>query len=238
MTCQLPGLSPTANKLTFILEEERIAMPYKFLDIVATPSVQAAQAANGSRQMWERFKGHRTFDRFTENEVAFIEERDSFYMASVSESGWPYVQHRGGPPGFLKVLDDKTLAFPDFRGNLQYISVGNVAADDRVALIMVDYPNRARLKILAHMEVRDLAADPELAARLALPGYKAKIERAFALYLETFDWNCPQHITPRYTESDIAVAVASLTTRIAELEAENQALRAQIATRTGAAQTG
>jgi predicted pyridoxine 5'-phosphate oxidase superfamily flavin-nucleotide-binding protein len=238
MTCQLPGLSPTANKLTFILEEERIAMPYKFLDIVATASVQAAQAANGSRQMWERFKGHRTFDRFTENEVAFIEERDSFYMASVSESGWPYVQHRGGPPGFLKVLDDKTLAFPDFRGNLQYISVGNVAADDRVALIMVDYPNRARLKILAHMEVRDLAADPELAALLALPGSKAKIERAFALYLETFDWNCPQHITPRYTESDIAVAVASLTTRIAELEAENQALRAQIATRTGAAQTG
>ena len=121
-------------------------MAYKFLDIVATPSVQAAQAANGSRQMWEHFKGHRTFDRFTENESAFIEARDSFYIASVSESGWPYVQHRGGPPGFIKVLDDKTLAFPDFRGNLQYISLGNVAADDRVALIMVDYPNRARLK--------------------------------------------------------------------------------------------
>ena len=135
-------------------------------------------------------------------------------MASVSESGWPYVQHRGGPPGFIKVLDDKTLAFPDFRGNLQYISLGNVTADDRVALIMVDYPNCARLKILAHMEVRDLAADPELAARLALPGYKAKVERAFVLHLETFDWNCPQHITPRYTESDIAAAVASLTNRI------------------------
>ena len=179
--------------------------------------------------MWEHFKGHRTFDRFTENEVAFIAERDSFYMASVSESGWPYVQHRGGPPGFVKVLDDKTLAFPDFRGNLQYISLGNVAADDRVALIMVDYPNRARLKILAHLEVRDLAADPELAARLALPGYKAKVERAFVLRLETFDWNCPQHITPRYTETDIAVAVASLSSRIAELEAENQVLRAKLA---------
>ena len=96
--------------------------------------------------MWEHFKGHRTFDRFTENEIVFIEERDSFYMASVSESGWPYVQHRGGPPGFIKVIDDKTLTLPDFRGNLQYISLGNVAADDRVALIMVDYPNRARLK--------------------------------------------------------------------------------------------
>jgi uncharacterized protein len=238
MTCQLAGLSPTAIELTFRVGKEHIAMPYKFLDIVATPSVQAAQTANGSRQMWEHFKGHRTFDRFTENEVAFIEERDSFYMASVSESGWPYVQHRGGPPGFVKVLDDKTFAFPDFRGNLQYISLGNVAADDRVALIMVGYPNRARLKILAHIEVRDLAADPELAARLALPGYKAKVERAFVLHLETFDWNCPQHITPRYTESDIAVAVASLTNRIAELEAENQALRARIAARVEAVQTG
>jgi hypothetical protein len=213
-------------------------MAYKFLDIVATPSVQAAQAANGSRQMWEHFKGHRTFDRFTENESAFIEARDSFYIASVSESGWPYVQHRGGPPGFIKVLDDKTLAFPDFRGNLQYISLGNVTADDRVALIMVDYPNRARLKILAHMEVRDLAADPELVARLALPGYKAKVERAFVLHLETFDWNCPQHITPRYTESDIAAAVASLTNRIAELEAENRALRAQVGAPVGADHTG
>ena len=148
------------------------------------------------------------------------------------------MQHRGGPSGFVKVLNDKTLAFPDFRGNLQYISLGNVAADDRAALIMVDYPNRARLKVLAHMEVRDLAADPELTARLALPGYKAKVERAFVLHLETFDWNCPQHITPRYTESDIAGAAASLTNRIAELEAENRALRVQIAVHAGADHTG
>jgi uncharacterized protein len=207
-------------------------MPYKFLDITGTPSVRAAQAANGSREMWEHFKGHRTFDRFTDNEAPFIAERDSFYMATVSESGWPYVQHRGGPAGFLKVLDEKTLGFADFRGNLQYISLGNVAADDRVALILVDYPNRARLKILAHMEVRDLAADPELAARLALPGYKAKLERAFLLHLETFDWNCPQHITPRFTMADIEPAVSSLRNRIAELEAENQALRAKIAVHT------
>ena len=142
-------------------------MAYKFLEIASTPSVQAAQAANGSREVWEHFKGHRAFDRFTDDEAAFIAARDSFYMATVSETGWPYVQHRGGPPGFLKVLDEKTLGFADFRGNLQYISLGNVAADDRVALILMDYPNRARLKILAHMEVRDLAADPELAARLA-----------------------------------------------------------------------
>jgi uncharacterized protein len=203
-------------------------MPYKLLDITATPSVRAAQAANGSRDMWEHFKGHRTFDQFTDNEAAFIAERDSFYMATVSESGWPYVQHRGGPPGFLKVLDDKTLGFADFRGNLQYISLGNIAADDRAALILVDYPNRTRLKILTHMEVRDLVAEPDLAARLALPGYKAKLERAFLLHLETFDWNCPQHITPRFTIAEIEPAVSSLRTRIAELEAENQALRAKI----------
>ncbi len=152
-------------------------MSYKFLDIASTPSVRAAQAANGSREMWERFKGRRTFDRFTDEEVAFIAARDNFYMATVSESGWPYVQHRGGPPGFLKVLDEKTIGFADFRGNLQYISVGNIAADDRAALILVDYPNRARLKILAHVEVRNIEDDTELAARLALPGYKGKLER-------------------------------------------------------------
>jgi uncharacterized protein len=203
-------------------------MSYKFLDIASTPSVRAAQAANGSLEMWEHLTDDRTFDRFTESEVAFIHARDSFYMATVSESGWPYVQHRGGPPGFLKVLDDKTLGFADFRGNQQYISLGNVAADDRVALILVDYPHRARMKILAHMEVRDLEADPDLAARLALPGYRGRPERAFLLHLETFDWNCPQHIIPRFTVPEIEAAVASLRARIAELEAENEALRAEV----------
>jgi uncharacterized protein len=202
---------------------------YKFLDIASTPSVRAAQAANGSREMWEEFKGHRAFDRFTDDEAAFIAARDSFYMATVSETGWPYVQHRGGPPGFLKVLDEKTLGFADFRGNLQYISVGNVAANDRAALILVDYPNRARLKILAHVEMRNIAADSELAARLAVPGYKAKLERACLLTLETFDWNCPQHITPRYTIDEIQAAAEPLQTRIAQLEAENRALRAEAA---------
>jgi uncharacterized protein len=204
-------------------------MSYKFLDIASTPSVRAAQAANGSREMWEKFKGRRTFDRFTEDEAAFIAERDSFYMATVSETGWPYVQHRGGPAGFLKVLDEKTLGFADFRGNLQYISVGNVAADDRAALILVDYPNQARLKILAHVEMRDIAADSELAGRLAVPGYKAKLERACLLTLETFDWNCPQHITPRYTMDEIQGAVAPLQARIAQLEEENRLLRAHAA---------
>jgi len=204
-------------------------MGYKFLDTIATPSVRAAQATNGSSGLWDNFKGRRIFDHFSDNEAAFIAERDSFYMATVSENGWPYVQHRGGPRGFLKLLDEKTLAFADFRGNRQYISLGNIAANDRVALILVDYPNRVRLKILAHMEARDLTTAPELAERLALPGYKGKVERAFVLHLETFDWNCSQHITPRFTMADIEPAVSSLQGRIAELEAENQGLRARIA---------
>src|SRR6202007_2251679 len=144
------------------------------LDIVATPSVKAAQAAYGSARLWENFEADRAFDRFGENEIAFIAARDSFYMATVSETGWPYIQHRGGPPGFLKVLDDKTLGMADFRGNRQYISVGNLAADDRVALILVDYPRRARMKILGHAEMKDLRDDPELAERLVVPGYRAK----------------------------------------------------------------
>jgi predicted pyridoxine 5'-phosphate oxidase superfamily flavin-nucleotide-binding protein len=202
-------------------------MSYKFLELASTPSVLAAQAANGSLEMWQRLEdSDRAFDRFTDGEAAFIAARDSCYMATVSETGWPYVQHRGGPAGFLKVLDPTTLAFADFRGNRQYITVGNVAANDRVAMILVDYPNRARLKILAHMEARDLRADPALAARLALPGYKARPERALVLHLETFDWNCPQHITPRYTVAEIEAATAPLHARIAALETENTALRA------------
>jgi len=202
---------------------------YGFLDIATTPSVKAAQAANGARAMWEAFDGDRAFDRLGEAEAAFIAERDSFYMATVSETGWPYVQHRGGPPGFLKVLDERTLAFADFRGNRQYISLGNAAANDRAALILMDYPNRRRMKIYARLEPRDLAADPELASRLTLDGYRAKPERAMLLHLEAFDWNCPQHITPRFTAAQINVATAPMRERLAELETENRDLRARLA---------
>lgn len=202
-------------------------MAYGFLDLAATAAVKAAQAANGSLDYWEGFRGDRAFDRFTDAEAAFIAERDSFYMATVSESGWPYVQHRGGPAGFLRVLDDRTLGFADFTGNRQYLSVGNVSADDRASLILMDYPRRRRLKILAHVEVRDLTSNTDLAARLALPGYKARVERAIVLRLETFDWNCPQHITPRFTQAEIAEAAASLHARIAALEDEIERLQAQ-----------
>lgn len=201
-------------------------MAYGFLDIAITPSVRAAQAAMGSADAWVDFKGHREFDRFTENEVAFITDRDSFYLASVSESGWPYVQYRGGPRGFLKALDDKTLGFADYRGNRQYLTVGNVSADPRVAL---DYPARARLKILARAEIVPLEADPALADRLAVPGYKAKAERSILLHLAAFDWNCPQHIVRRFTEAEVAEAVTPLRDRLEALEAENAALKARLA---------
>jgi predicted pyridoxine 5'-phosphate oxidase superfamily flavin-nucleotide-binding protein len=195
-------------------------MSYGFLDIATTDSVRAAQQANGSRSYWEGFAGDRAFDRFGEAEAAFIAARDSFYMATVSEEGWPYVQHRGGPPGFLKLLDDRTLAFADFRGNRQYLSVGNLAANHRTALILVDYPNRRRMKIFATAEVRDLAADPALAEALALPDYRAKVERAIVLHLKAYDWNCPQHIVPRFTQPQVDEALAAAQARIAELEAE------------------
>jgi predicted pyridoxine 5'-phosphate oxidase superfamily flavin-nucleotide-binding protein len=199
-------------------------MAYGFLDIAATPAVKAAQAANGGG-FWSDFPGDRAFDKFTSAEAAFIGARDSFYMATIAESGWPYVQHRGGPVGFLKVLDEETLAFPDFRGNRQYISVGNLSVNDRASLILVDYPGRSRLKIFARTEIKDLAGDAALAEKLAMPGYKGKVERAMVLHLEAFDWNCPQHITPKYSEPEVLGLVQNFQARIAELEAEISGLR-------------
>jgi len=204
-------------------------MPYDYLDIASTQAVCATQEANGSGEFWANFQGDRPSDRLTRGAAAFIAERDSLYIATVSESGWPYVQHRGGPPGFICILDDRTLAIPDFRGNRQYISTGNLAANDRAALILMDYPNRRRLKIYAHVEARDLMADPDLAAKLTLPAYRAKVERGLIIHLVAFDWNCPQHITPRFSEAELGPALAPLRARLEALEAENQALRAKLA---------
>jgi uncharacterized protein len=135
----------------------------------------------------------------------------------------------GGAPGFLRVLDDRTLGFGDFRGNRQYISVGNLSVDDRAALFLMDYANRARLKILGHVEVKDLKDDPDLAARLAVPGYKAKVERAMLVHLQNFDWNCPQHITPRFTQAELEPALAPIRKRLIDLQQENESLKAQLA---------
>lgn len=198
---------------------------YSFLDLATSASVRSAQAEMGVDHLWTPGEVDRQFEALTENEEAFIAARDSFYMASVSQNGWPYVQYRGGPTGFLKVIDETTLAFADFRGNRQYISVGNLDANDRVALILVDYPRRARLKILARAERLALDADPALLEKVVDPSYRARPERIFRLRLAAFDWNCPQHIVPRFTEAEIARAVEPLHEKLEALEVENRALR-------------
>ena len=208
-------------------------MGRRYFDIAATPSVVEAQIANGSRGMYAGMEDDPSPVEISADVADFIAGRNSFYMATVSETGWPYVQHRGGPPGFLKVLDATTVGFADFRGNRQYISLGNASANNRAALILMDYPHRRRLKIYARIEARDLKTDPELARQLALPGYRALPERAILLHVEAFDRNCPQHITPRFTNGEIEAAIEPMRLHLAALEAENQALRAQLATTTG-----
>ncbi len=202
-------------------------MPYHFLEVAVTPSVKAAQAGMGVDQIWLG-ADNRPSDTFTEDEIAFIASRDSFYMASVSETGWPYVQHRGGKAGFLKVVDQRTLAFADYRGNRQYISAGNFAANDRTCLFLMDYVRRARLKIYAHVERLALDANQELTELVSDPTYKGRAERIFRLRLEAFDWNCPQHIVPRYTEQQVEQAVAPLREQLRKLETENATLRARL----------
>jgi predicted pyridoxine 5'-phosphate oxidase superfamily flavin-nucleotide-binding protein len=150
-------------------------------------------------------------------------------MASVGETGWPYVQHRGGAKGFLKVIDEQTIAFADFSGNKQFISAGNLMKDNRVALILVDYPGQTRLKILGRAEILEGEQAKEWIERLRDPGYKAVIERVFVIRLEAFDWNCPQHITPRFTVDEMREALAPVEIRMQELEQENERLRTEIA---------
>ena len=188
-----------------------------FLELASTPAVLAAQKRyQGRAQLIEKTGGS---DLLTEAEREFIESRDTFYLSSVSESGWPYVQHRGGPAGFLRVAGENVIAFADYRGNRQMLTTGNVAADDRVAMILMDYPQRSRLKILGHARIVAAAQDPELAKLVAISGAPAA-ERLVKIDVVAFDWNCPKYITPRYTKSEIDEAVAPLRQRLAELEDE------------------
>lgn len=193
-------------------------MGNKFAELAFTDRVKQLQEADGSRKSYARMEeGPESNAILTEREAAFIGMRDSFYMATVSETGWPYMQHRGGPKGFIRVLDENTLGFPDFSGNRQYVSVGNLQHDNRVSLFFMDYPNRARLKLLGRVRTTN---DPEIFEQLSLPGYKATIDRAFLIDVAAFDWNCPQHITPRFTADDVDSAIAPLQERIATLETE------------------
>ena len=173
--------------------------PDNFGDIAFTPSVIAVQERLGSRRAYARFMGvnHRT--RLGPEEQAFIAQRDTFYVATVGENGWPYVQHRGGARGFLRVLDEQTLGFADFRGNRQYVTAGNVSATHHACLFLMDYPNQTRLKIWAEAETSE---DAKLIQRVAVPGYPAVIERAFLFHVLAFDWNCEQHIVRRFTPEE------------------------------------
>lgn len=193
-------------------------MGHKFAELAFTPKVKVAQEQNGSRRAYSRMEaGEDHHDVLGPNEAGFIAARDSFYMATVSETGWPYIQHRGGPAGFVRVLDEKTIGLADFRGNRQYVSVGNLQTEDRVSLFLMDYPNRARLKILGRARIVD-ANDKETLQRLSMPEYKAQVERGILISIEAFDWNCPQHVTPRFTLAEIEEGTAPLRQRIAELE--------------------
>lgn len=201
-------------------------MPHKFADIMFTDTVKSIQSDFGSRKMYTRMEeGAEDYNNLIgPNEAAFISARDSLYMASVSETGWPYVQHRGGPLGFVKILDQKTIAMPDFRGNRQYVSVGNLTKDNRVSLFFMDYPNKTRLKLLGRVELVGLD-QPKIIEKLQMPDYRGHIERGYVIKVEAFDWNCPQHITERYTVPDIEKSVSALQDRIVELETELSLLK-------------
>ena len=199
-------------------------MRNRYLDIATTPAVRAARLDAEGVDRYDGDDGPVVNDRFGPTEAAFIASRDSFYIASVSETGWPYMQHRGGPAGFVRVLDDQTLGFADFRGNRQYVTVGNTSRNDRVSLFLIDYPRKRRLKVYGTLSIVD---DPAFAKRVQTPGYAGKPERYIRIDVAAFDWNCPQHITPRFTEAEVQVASAPLHRRIAELEAEVQRLTQQ-----------
>jgi predicted pyridoxine 5'-phosphate oxidase superfamily flavin-nucleotide-binding protein len=197
-------------------------MPQRFYELAFTPAVKAEQARHGSAHQYDRMQHNEAFDNaLGPDEQHFLALRDSFYMASVTETGWPYIQHRGGPPGFLHILSPTLLGFADLRGNKQYISLGNLDHDNRVALFFMDYPNQTRLKILGHAEIHENDTESiPLIKQLRTNEPNIVIERAILIHVEGFDWNCPQHITPRYTAAEIEPAIVPLRKRIAELEAQ------------------
>ena len=183
-------------------------MNQNFTKFAFTDSVKKAQEQYGSRKSYARMEVSGDQYVLTSREIPFIESRDSFYVATVGENGWPYVQFRGGPKGFLKVIDTTTLGYADFRGNMQYISVGNMNSTRKASLFLIDYPSQQRLKIWSESEVIDAEQNAELLQTLAMPGYKARTERLIIFRVQAYDWNCPQHITPRYTSEEIAEGVA------------------------------
>src|ERR1700677_580855 len=212
-------------------------MAYPFGSLVFTPVVKALQERYGSRRSYTKREESRfSQDGLGPDEEGFLAECDSFYMASIGETGWPYVQHRGGPRGFLKVLDEHTIGFADFRGNKQYVSTGNLTTNDSVALILVDYPRQARLKILGHVHIFEGADAREVSEKLRESGDANPIERVLIIHVDAFDWNCQQHITRRFTEEQIRNVLAPFEKRMEQLVMENEKLRAEVASAHGLSQ--
>ncbi|UXE61184.1 MAG: pyridoxamine 5'-phosphate oxidase family protein [Woronichinia naegeliana WA131] len=192
-------------------------MPRKFGEIAFTPEVQAAQSDRGSRQTYERYIANGdSNDTITPKIADFIAQLDGFYLGTVGSNGYPYIQFRGGPPGFLKVLDEKTLGFADFSGNVQYITVGNLSGNDKAFLFLMDYRHRKRIKIWGRASY--IEGESELLEKLRVKDYSAPIERAILFQVEAISENCPQHIPIRYSEAEVAAMIAPLQARIAELE--------------------
>ncbi|MDG1995924.1 MAG: pyridoxamine 5'-phosphate oxidase family protein [Emcibacteraceae bacterium] len=197
-------------------------MGHKFAEIAFTETVREIQSEMGSRNGYEGMEGGEDYNHlFSEVEAQFIMQRDSFYMATTSETGWPYVQHRGGPAGFVKIIDANTIGFSDYAGNRQYVSIGNLRTDDRISLFFMDYPNRRRLKIMGRVRLVN-ADDLETLANLEDNHFRAPIERAFLIDIEAFDWNCPKYITPRYTDAEVEGLIAPLQLEIEQLRNEGK----------------
>ena len=193
-------------------------MALKYLELAMTEAVRRAQNQYYGRAV--NIAGAPERDPLTQDEAEFIAARDSFYLGSISETGWPYIQHRGGPQGFLRVVNEKTLAFADYKGNRQLLTTGNVSVNDRVALFLMDYQNRARLKILGHARVEDAREHPELVTQITDLKMQSSVERLVFIDVVSFDWNCPKYITPRYSAEEVEEYVGPLKRRIAELEAQ------------------
>ncbi len=202
-------------------------MTRRFAELAFTPLVKQQQQQHGSRDLYQRVEQSPDLgDRLGPPEQTYIQERDGFYMASVTETGWPYVQYRGGSQGFLRVLDERTLGFADLRGNKQYITMGNLQREDRVALFLMDYPGQRRLKILGRARIHEGDAEAQkLIEQLRVPEERSPAERALLIHVEAFDWNCPQHITPRYTKEELAEILEPMRRRLETLETENKRLR-------------